>query len=772
MRRVYLALSIGFCFALLTLFWVANASDVALATTFSTGPASPSTSQSPTVQDWPPTVVTLDNGYRITFLGVIYNADGTSTWRYYVEELPSAQDLSNWVLELPDCASVVTAWPEPWEVVMPDPNAHLDGIKWQTGAGFEEGEFTVTLAGPLALGQTQVAAMGPDLGYGVIAGPVCGIDLSITKSDWPDPATVGEPLTYTITVTNASFDDATNVVVTDTLPSSVSFGSATPSQGSCSGTDPVVCNLGTLTSGATATITIVATPTVEGIIITNQAQVMGSEPDPNLENNIATEDTVVRPAADLSITKSDWPDPATVEEPLTYTITITNAGPDDATDVTVTDTLPMDVAFGSATPSQGSCSGTNPVICDLGTLTSGATATVTIVVTPTVEGIIITNQAEVAGTELDPDPANNMASQDTAIRPAADLSIAKSDWPDPATVGEPLTYTITITNAGPDDATDVTVTDTLPIDVDFGTATPSQGSCSGTNPVICDLGTLTSGATATITIVVTPTMPGIIINLAEVTGAEPDPDPGNNEVVEETEVLGATANNCTYTQGYWKNHPDAWPVENITIGGVTYTQAEAIAIFNTEPDGDATYILAHQLIAAKLNILNGADPSAVATTIDQADDWLTTHPLGSDPPHPDREQAIVLSETLDDYNNGLIGPGHCDKIEFDYFKAYRSGEARITLAWQTFTEIDISGFNIHRAPGQDGPYAKINDGLIEAEGDVGSGASYSYQDTDVDSGSVYYYDLEYVTDQGVGAFYGPVPVTEGQIYLPLIIKAD
>jgi uncharacterized repeat protein (TIGR01451 family) len=650
MRRVYLALSIGFCFALLTLFWVANASDVALATTFSTGPASPSTSQSPTVQDWPPTVVTLDNGYRITFLGVIYNADGTSTWRYYVEELPSAQDLSNWVLELPDCASVVTAWPEPWEVVMPDPNAHLDGIKWQTGAGFEEGEFTVTLAGPLALGQTQVAAMGPDLGYGVIAGPVCGIDLSITKSDWPDPATVGEPLTYTITVTNASFDDATNVVVTDTLPSSVSFGSATPSQGSCSGTDPVVCNLGTLTSGATATITIVATPTVEGIIITNQAQVMGSEPDPNLENNIATEDTVVRPAADLSITKSDWPDPATVEEPLTYTITITNAGPDDATDVTVTDTLP--------------------------------------------------------------------------------------------------------------------------IDVDFGTATPSQGSCSGTNPVICDLGTLTSGATATITIVVTPTMPGIIINLAEVTGAEPDPDPGNNEVVEETEVLGATANNCTYTQGYWKNHPDAWPVENITIGGVTYTQAEAIAIFNTEPDGDATYILAHQLIAAKLNILNGADPSAVATTIDQADDWLTTHPLGSDPPHPDREQAIVLSETLDDYNNGLIGPGHCDKIEFDYFKAYRSGEARITLAWQTFTEIDISGFNIHRAPGQDGPYAKINDGLIEAEGDVGSGASYSYQDTDVDSGSVYYYDLEYVTDQGVGAFYGPVPVTEGQIYLPLIIKAD
>ena len=96
----------------------------------------------------------------------------------------------------------------------------------------------------------------------------------------------------------------------------------------------------------------------------------------------------------------------------------------------------------------------------------------------------------------------------------------------------------------------------------------------------------------------------------------------------------------------------------------------------------------------------------------------------------------------------------------------------MTLSWQTFTEIDITGFNIYRAPGEDGPYSKINDGLIEAEGDGGSDASYGYQDTDVDSRSVYYYDLEYVTGQGVGVFYGPVPVVEGQIYLPLIIKAD
>ena len=118
--------------------------------------------------------------------------------------------------------------------------------------------------------------------------------------------------------------------------------------------------------------------------------------------------------------------------------------------------------------------------------------------------------------------------------------------------------------------------------------------------------------------------------------------------------------NCTYTMGYWKNHPEAWPVESIAIGGITHTQAQAIAILKTAPRGDATYILAHQLIAAKLNILNGADPSAVETSVGDADNWLGAHPLGSDPSNPARAQGITLAAILDDYNQGRIGPGHCD----------------------------------------------------------------------------------------------------------------
>ena len=118
--------------------------------------------------------------------------------------------------------------------------------------------------------------------------------------------------------------------------------------------------------------------------------------------------------------------------------------------------------------------------------------------------------------------------------------------------------------------------------------------------------------------------------------------------------------NCTYTQGYWKNHPASWPVQEVTIGGVTYSKANAISqIFNVSPQGDATYVLAHQLLAAKLNVLKGAAPAAVASAIPNADALLQANPLGSNPQGSTRDDMLALSDTLDDYNNGRIGPGHC-----------------------------------------------------------------------------------------------------------------
>ena len=88
----------------------------------------------------------------------------------------------------------------------------------------------------------------------------------------------------------------------------------------------------------------------------------------------------------------------------------------------------------------------------------------------------ITNQAGVASAASDPVSSNNSASTDTTVTAAADLSLTKSDSPDPVLEGELLTYSLTAHNSGPQDATGVSLTDTLPAGVTFDSATPSQGT--------------------------------------------------------------------------------------------------------------------------------------------------------------------------------------------------------------------------------------------------------------------------------------------------------
>jgi uncharacterized repeat protein (TIGR01451 family) len=244
-----------------------------------------------------------------------------------------------------------------------------------------------------------------------------------------------------------------------------------------------------------------------------------------------------RVVADLAITKTDSPDPVTVGNNLTYTITVTNNGPNGATGTTMTDPLPATTTLVSATPSQGNCSGTTTVTCNLGSLADSASATITIVVTPTQVGGI-SNTASVAANEFDPNLNDNSATQVTTVNaaPSADLSITKSDSPDPVTVGSNLTYTITVKNNGPSGATGVTMTDSLPGTVTFVSATPSQGNCTGTATVTCSLGSLSNGASATVTIVVTPTQAGGLSNTATVTGNEADPNTSNNSATQPTTV--------------------------------------------------------------------------------------------------------------------------------------------------------------------------------------------------------------------------------------------
>jgi uncharacterized repeat protein (TIGR01451 family) len=363
-------------------------------------------------------------------------------------------------------------------------------------------------------------------------------DLSLTKSDSPDPLLAGEQLTYSLGVHNSGPSSASAVTITDPLPAGATFDSATPSQGSCSeASGTVTCNLGTLADEANATVQIQVRPQTPGTI-TNQADVASAASDPSSEDNSASTETTVDPAADISLTKSDAPDPALEGEQLTYTLTASNAGPQSATGVVLTDTLPAGVTFDSATPSQGDpcteSSGT--VTCALGTLADEASATVDIIVTPQGPGTL-TNEASITSDLADPDTADRSAGAETTVDPAADLSLTKGDSPDPVLAGEQLTYTLAVSNSGPSTATGVQLTDTLPGTTTFGSATPSQGTCSHTaGTVTCALGTLADTASATVDIVVTPQEGGTIDNQATVSSDLRDPTAPNNAAGAETTV--------------------------------------------------------------------------------------------------------------------------------------------------------------------------------------------------------------------------------------------
>jgi uncharacterized repeat protein (TIGR01451 family) len=172
--------------------------------------------------------------------------------------------------------------------------------------------------------------------------------------------------------------------------------------------------------------------------------------------------------------------------------------------------------------------------------TESATLTLEATVNAGTVGQTITNTAEViAADQGDADGFNNSASAIIAVA-GVDLSVSKTDTPDPALPGQVLTYTVVVTNPGPFTATNIVVNDTLPAGVDFISVSPDP-VCGELGGVIsCTLASLGSNANATVTIVVTATAVGTVMNTVSVAGAEPDPDPTNNIASQET-TIGAPA---------------------------------------------------------------------------------------------------------------------------------------------------------------------------------------------------------------------------------------
>jgi uncharacterized repeat protein (TIGR01451 family) len=375
------------------------------------------------------------------------------------------------------------------------------------------------------------------------------VDLAVTKTDGLTTVISGNSLTYTIIVTNNGLSQATNVNLTDALPSTLTYTSHTVSQGTGTITGQnFSAALGTLAPGASATITVTAavSGTATGTI-SNTASATSTETDNTPANNSATDTTTATPQIDLQITKSDTPDPVIAGNQLTYTIQVTNAGPSTATGVTVTDVLPSTVTFVSATSTVGTVSNTaGTVTGSIGTLASGASATLTLLVTvaPATRGTI-SNTATVTGTQTDSNTANNTATTTSTANGNIDLTIAKTDSADPVIAGNTLTYAITVTNNGPSTATNVVVTDALPSAITFSSATASQGTVSNNaGTVTANVGTLAPGASATISIV-TNIPSGItqqtLSNTATVTATETDTNTNNNSSTQTTQAVALSS---------------------------------------------------------------------------------------------------------------------------------------------------------------------------------------------------------------------------------------
>jgi hypothetical protein len=130
---------------------------------------------------------------------------------------------------------------------------------------------------------------------------------------------------------------------------------------------------------------------------------------------------------------------------------------------------------------------------------------------------------------------------------------------------------------------------------------------------------------------------------------------------------------CVRTPGYWKNHPQAWPVEEIEIGGVVYSKAKALFLMRINGHKNKIFIMFRALVATKLNLIVGSDPSCIEETVAAAETWMENNvglvvwwqagkftKWGKKSPWREGEP---LADTLDDYNNGLLCAPHCDSID-------------------------------------------------------------------------------------------------------------
>jgi uncharacterized repeat protein (TIGR01451 family) len=379
-------------------------------------------------------------------------------------------------------------------------------------------------------------------------------DLSITKVSFRGRAKVpsGAEGGFVLTVRNLGPSAASDVVVNDPSPAGVTVLSVAATQGGC--TAALVCELGAIAPGGTATVTVAVKITANDTTLTNIATVASSTPDSVPGNNTASLSVVVAPTTNLVIAKSVAANPAAsaptagLANGAVYTLSVHNAGPLAATNVGVIDLLPSGFTPSAVSAPGFTCNvpgAGGTLSCSRSTLTV-ADGTLTITITGTLDaataGRLVTNLAAVEAEQAELDPSDNVARADTTPIPYADLELTKTVPPGAVAPNGTVTFTLGVLDNGPSQADAVTLTDTLPAGLTFLSGSPG---CSAIGAAVtCAVGTLAAGATATVSVTAqaaTGASGQTLTNIASASSTTPDPVASNNADTAAIEVRPPSA---------------------------------------------------------------------------------------------------------------------------------------------------------------------------------------------------------------------------------------
>ena len=383
----------------------------------------------------------------------------------------------------------------------------------------------------------------PPPGAGCAPATSCGtttaivlVPPTIAKSFAVPAIPLGGTTTLTFTIGNPNAGTALNgIAFTDNLPAGLTVAAAPNAFNNCGGTFTAVASAtsvnlsgATLAAGGTCTLGVDVTGVAPGA----QNNVTGNVSSTNGGvGNTANATLTVTVGPQLTVTKTASPNPFVVGQAASYTITVSNTGgsPTSA-NITLTDNLPSGITLATASGTGWTCVGTTALTCSYSGAALAPRASTVLTLTVNV-GAGTANGDNAATASGGGDPACPAANNCTGVvtvpvaTPASDLQIVKLG-PATANAGGSITYSISITNIGPDSATNAIVTDPAPAGLTFVSA---GAPCAAGFP--CNLGTLTSGQNVVIgnvVFAVAASFSGSIVNTATVTADQPDPTPNNN----------------------------------------------------------------------------------------------------------------------------------------------------------------------------------------------------------------------------------------------------